>query len=96
MKYQKVRGTANIWRAYRVVNERPEGVAIFGTVAELAAHNLIYLDGRKPNSMWLVLSPKRAESSPELYDVQSCKTWIESTYGISSYELMDYINDKED
>ena len=86
MEFRKIKNTRTMYRVFREP-DLLRACAIIGTVAELAEHDLIYLDGKQPNDMYLVLVPDNQESSPEMYDVQSCKTWLNSVFGVNAAEV---------
>lgn len=83
MEFRKIKNTRTMYRVFRAPDQL-RACAIIGTVAELAEHDLIHIEGKQHNDMYLVLIPGQSESSPELYDVQSCKHWINSVFGVNA------------
>ena len=59
-------------------NGTKECVALFGTVRDLAAQNIIFLDGKPAGEKWIVLFAKQEQSSPEMDSKDACKQYIES------------------
>lgn len=78
MLYKKVKGT-EVYRAIIEENGKKRVFAIFGTVKELAEREIIFLNGKKVNSNWIVLCPEKMDmnSSYELPDFDACKEYIE-------------------
>lgn len=80
MKYTVVKGTS-IHRAYI---EQPDGkrkvVALFGTVCDLAAKNIIFLEGKPVTQKWIVLFQNQEHSTPEYDSKEQCRQIIENRF----------------
>ena len=76
IKYLKSK-TCSIHRAFI---EHPNGtrkvIAIFGTVADLAEKEVIFLDEKPINNYWKVLFPENDKSSGELINQTAYKDYI--------------------
>ena len=80
IQYQTIKGT-NLQRAYIEQSDgKRKGIALFGTVKELAEKNIIFLDGKPATEMWIVLLADRDTSSYELTNMTACKQYIEREY----------------
>ena len=78
MKYKQIENT-NIYRGITVDKNGKKSVfAMIGTVRELAEKEIIFLDGKKPNDLWIALIPKMGDISSREYDTfEECKEFAE-------------------
>lgn len=78
MKCRQIENT-NIYHAITVDKNGKKSVfALIGTVRELAEKEIIFLDGKKPNDLWIALIPKMGDNSSREYDTfEECKNFVE-------------------